>query len=584
MTIKERLDVLMNKKRINNYFELLRRIYKYIKPNTLLNDIEWAEKEKGNFSKMINGKRPFTLQIIIGLEYVLDTSINYIINGGVYNNQYHPRGIEYTVSCDKYEGYMNLSKMLDDDGNYIIKNYDEFNKSLIDYIIKYKAINGIKFLCENYNFRFNPFFNMFEGADIPYTAYNEDLLPLQIAKIISINDENDLFFKIYNPYFELYDNINDKNYLYNEKEFLNIIINSEKILEAMLSSMEIEINNTNGFKLSKYTFNTIKFINPILSYLLREAVEIRNIKCVEKIIEYGYTMNEKQIDFINKKRNENNFPNIHINKDGYILDDRIKLGNLLVYNYPIDPELPIKIKVGLKKLIDQKDECEHLSKTDCFYKRKNSYKIIDNKYVLRKPSNNKIEYDLLSVMERVGFSKVPKYYGTTEGVDKLTYFKGNTINLKTQMNKEKLTSLIGYFKEFHNLCENELGMENVYLHGSFNNEDIVFENDEVVAIINWDKCKLGNPYDDIFEIIFQCTDITSFIRNNKMVLATIEDLMSIYHKDKIKNCDFYEVMKENINKKIKKLDKKSYDFSYWYEAIKYAETFFDIYEEELRKL
>ena len=35
---------------------------------------------------------------------------------------------------------------------YINKKLDEFNKNIIDYIIKYKAINGIKFLYDNYNF------------------------------------------------------------------------------------------------------------------------------------------------------------------------------------------------------------------------------------------------------------------------------------------------------------------------------------------------------------------------------------------------------------------------------------------------
>ena len=59
------------------------------------------------------------------------------------------------------------------------------------------------------------------------------------------------------------------------------------------------------------------------------------------------------------------------------------------------------------------------------------------------------------------------------------------------------------------------------MHGKYDNEDIVYDGENVKAVINWDNCYIGNPYEDLVEIIFEWTDISSYIRRNDRVLRSI---------------------------------------------------------------
>ena len=113
--------------------------------------INTIEKEKGNFSHMLNGDRKFSYPYIIALEEVLETSLANIINQ-IDEHVITPKGFEYVASQNDYE----LFKALDEEEDIykfsVLKNKDEYDKTVIDYIIEYKTNNELnKFFAENIN-------------------------------------------------------------------------------------------------------------------------------------------------------------------------------------------------------------------------------------------------------------------------------------------------------------------------------------------------------------------------------------------------------------------------------------------------
>ena len=45
-----------------------------------------------------------------------------------------------------------------------------------------------------------------------------------------------------------------------------------------------------------------------------------------------------------------------------------------------------------------------------------------------------------------------------------------------------------------------------------------------------------------------------------------------------------ELEKDYLEKKLERIDKSANNYSWWYETIKHAETFVDLYESELNNL
>lgn len=583
MDIQQRIDKLMKQNNIDTYITLLRKIFKCSVRDESKTDVQWATNQKSNFTNMLKGKRPFTVEMILGLEHVLHTSMDSIINDLPYNERYQPRGLEYTVACDAFSEYLKLDGETDDEAVNILRNTDEYNKSLLDYIIKYRSVNGIRFLCEKHNFFFNPMNNMFNAdSSMPIICGNYDSAPMEIAKLLAEKEETDLFIEIFDPFYETSRYVDTDRYLYNKKEFVRTVLTSGKVLQKMLSSKEIPIKDANrGLVSYGYDFDDVSFINPLLMLLLQEAVNQGNYTYIKQIVDFGRDFNKKQLQFIQERRSEKQLKNIRVDESGCLSDGAIKIGNLLVYGEPIDPTLPDKVKILLNDLTAQKEELELLPEIDYDGGVHKGFKIVDNKYVLKKSSNNSVEYEMLRYMKSKGFSKVPEFYETKDGVDKLSYIQGETFKYKQGRTDEKLDSLIRFLKEFHSICEQKLGKGNAYLHGKYDNEDIVYDGENVKAVINWDNCYIGNPYEDLVEIIFEWTDISSYIRRNDRVLRSIREILKIYRGDEAGESGFAQIMKGCMEKKLERIDKSANNYSWWYETIKHAETFVDLYEDEL---
>ena len=103
--------------------------------------IEFANKEKSNFSKMLKGERPLKYDYIIPLEKIFGVSLAKLLDDQPYFDSINKddiqylKGFRYYAYKDEPGLYDELDKLYTCDGSDIFSNSDEFNRFFLDYLI-----------------------------------------------------------------------------------------------------------------------------------------------------------------------------------------------------------------------------------------------------------------------------------------------------------------------------------------------------------------------------------------------------------------------------------------------------------------
>jgi len=285
MIQKEFIRKLMKSKGIETDQELLYKILNNLsKKGYKINTIE---KEKGNFSHMLNGDRKFTYPYIIALEEVLETSLANIINQ-IDEHVITPKGFEYVASQNNYE----LFKALDEEEDIykfsVLKNKDEYDKTVIDYIIEYKAVMGVMYLIDFHELKYNDVKGYLELDGKKYYD-NTNQISLLATMLIEKN-RFDLYECIFDSFELLYfENSHKSAFTY--PSFLNAIIQNEKTYKQLFETRKINLGQITGNKRSTeqmYVLNPLA--NIVFNFALKN-VDIYNEQ-LKLLLEKGYKANE----------------------------------------------------------------------------------------------------------------------------------------------------------------------------------------------------------------------------------------------------------------------------------------------------
>ena len=130
MKLREKIDLLMRNAKIDTYKDLLIKMYKQLGDNSAY---EKAEREKGNFTKMLNGERELNSKYYIPLERIFDIRIADLLSDDAnIKPSYRNRGLRYTAAANTYEEFANLAAETSDGDHSVIFNTDEYNKSILE--------------------------------------------------------------------------------------------------------------------------------------------------------------------------------------------------------------------------------------------------------------------------------------------------------------------------------------------------------------------------------------------------------------------------------------------------------------------
>lgn len=279
------------KTNINHYMEM-KNIKKY---SHLLADIarelgikgqkanEFAKREKSNFSKMLNGKRPLKYEYIIPLEKIFGVSLARLMDEDAYKlpvereNVAFDKGFRYYACKDDPELYeREFDNLLNTEGKTILNNTDEFGKNFLDYIVEYESVNGVKYLYENYKPRMKGGCNQFEfDKDKGYIFLQiKNVMPF--ARLIARMQDTDMFYTMFDSYNMFFTNghYGNETGLFNTGEYLELLMDNENLFKALFDVKEYKrvLGDYEKRKLGKDSI-THSTVNPILNNCLKHALQ-----------------------------------------------------------------------------------------------------------------------------------------------------------------------------------------------------------------------------------------------------------------------------------------------------------------------
>ena len=121
----------------------------------------------------------------------------------------------------------------------------------------------------------------------------------------------------------------------------------------------------------------------------------------------------------------------------------------------------------------------------------------------------------------------------------------------------------------------------VYVHGNISGENLYFEGDSLVCVANWDYCHIGDVYEDLSDFILNFSGVADKFRNNADVFKTIKYIFKVYGAGRELIRRVIKHIKDYLEISVSKLDFNSEQDIKTYETLKWCESFFDIYSQQL---
>lgn len=301
MTQKDRIYELMKKTNIENDKALLIKIIEMIGKERVT--IDTYEKKKSNFSKMLSGERDFTLDYIVALEKIFNVPFLYIKEGKTeFEMGFIPKGMRYTCYKNSYDAFEELDKDLTDNCCSVLTSSDEYGKYLLDYIIEYNSIEGIRYLVNKHELKYRSINDTMFLDNGMIFARNDNYVFL-ISKMLVDNNEVELFNSVFDAYSMIF-YYSDYRSIYVNVDFIKLILNNELIFNSIFTCRELDWSYGNsGNTFVKENDEKLLFVNPLINIIYNYAINHYSIyeKQINKILKEALKLNEKVLNcFVNK--------------------------------------------------------------------------------------------------------------------------------------------------------------------------------------------------------------------------------------------------------------------------------------------
>ena len=304
--LENNINHYMSIKGIKSYIHLLREIALKLgidKTKT----IDFAYKEKANFSKMLKGKRHIKYDFIVPLETILGVPLAKILNPFAYmlpidkENVPYDKGFRYYAYKDDIKLYeKELDTLLTKSEESPLSQMDEFGKTFLDYVVEYNSINGVRFLRDKYHLKLRMWNNLFETE--PKGMFWVHDKGIDLARMIANMGDTNLFNDIYDSYYVAsVGRTYHSDIIFAQDEYLEIMLSYKNLFESIFQPIVYK-RETSHIEKRKYQIDTVSFcsINPIINNCLKYALNHidKFKKQAIKILEFGIEHNREVIDHL----------------------------------------------------------------------------------------------------------------------------------------------------------------------------------------------------------------------------------------------------------------------------------------------
>lgn len=496
--VRKRIDLLKNKNKIKSDNDLLVEIYKYKKKHgkNLKQDLsDFIDKNKGSYSKMFNGKREFKEDDYLAIEYVLNTSMAYIIEGkGEMPNSFKLKGIRYAAYTDTIGNYKDLEEN-------ILNSSDEYNMTLLDYMMENKSKTGFKYFAE---LDLLPITrdqgNTYKPNQLTCYSTEKSLILKTMCELLPVD--------LLAPYFNCFVHSLDI-YTAEQNRYQNPNLTDEVIAEAIKrDDLRKELTKTKIIDLNDFNKHVIRingkplgkglFVNYIMTIMLRYALTHEVDDSIrEELLENSIKINKESLNhaaaFVEDE--------LKIDKYGFITD---KHENVCYGSIVITPDSTADLSSNSKELLNQLNETIR-----CYQKYISSQSKItafDNEIIAEKKDNPDY-YSFFKLMNDNKIKTIPVFKKEQENKD---YFEVANSNKSRLINgtDEAVFAIIGAIKEIDELSSQSLIGKtyflvdpSIYVFGGLINyiipKDIIVSNkySNLVWVINVNAMWYLNQYD-----------------------------------------------------------------------------------------
>ena len=306
-TLKKNIDHYMELKRIKMYSHLLVNIAHElgIKGQEAY---QFSNNEKANFSKMLKGERPLKYEFIIPLEKIFGVSLARLLDEDAYKlpvekeNVPFNKGFRYYAYLDEPKLYKNeFDLLLATDGKSILTQTDEFGKTFLDYVVEYHAINGVRYLHEEYGITLKWSHNHFEftkGKGITWINFHNSI---EFARLVASMNDAELFNSIYDSYnmFFACGYYDVGNCIFCNSDYLELILDNDNLFNSIFEEKPYVFETGKIFQQKRSI--TYYSINPIINECLKHSLNHLD-KYKQRalaILKFGMHYNQKIADTIN---------------------------------------------------------------------------------------------------------------------------------------------------------------------------------------------------------------------------------------------------------------------------------------------
>lgn len=304
-TLKENIDHYMDRKGIKTYNRLLFNIARELGLSRE-QPYEFADKEKSNFSKMLNGKRPLKHEFIIPLEKILGVSLARLLDEEAYKIPLEKdevpfnKGFRYYAYLDDPNLYKNeFDLLLTKEGKSILTQTDEFEKTFLDYVVEYHSVNGVRYIHDEYGIKLKWHWNHFEFRKDSGITFMNFKNCIEFARLVADMKDVELFNDIFDTYnmFLAQGHYVDDNTVFCQDDYLEILLDHDDLFRSLLEEKVYEYTDLGKRVKKERGIESINFtsINPIINNCLRYALnhlEHYRRQAIE-ILQFGIEHNKK---------------------------------------------------------------------------------------------------------------------------------------------------------------------------------------------------------------------------------------------------------------------------------------------------
>ena len=243
----------------------------------------FADREKSNFSKMLKGERPLKYEFIIPIEKIFGVSLARLLDENAFkmpiekDNVPYNKGFRYYAYLDDPKLYKEeFDLLLAKDGKPIISQTDEFGKTFLDYVVEYRAVNGVRYLHDEYGIKLKWYYNNFDFNKSKGVTWIHFDNAIEFARLVAGMDDADLFNDIYDSYNMFFTNghYGGNDSIFYNTDYLEILLDHDHLFNSMFAIKRYELElGPIGRRKKQVDSVTYYSINPIINNCLRYSLQ-----------------------------------------------------------------------------------------------------------------------------------------------------------------------------------------------------------------------------------------------------------------------------------------------------------------------